>query len=61
MKTTKCSKCGSEYELTYNRVLARDKDSIDCEVCGERNMYSWNEAKIWSARLISKKEDHLRK
>lgn len=32
----------------------RDKDSIDCGVCGEKDIYSWNEAKMWTAKLIKK-------
>lgn len=55
-KTT-CTKCGSVYELTYTRTIMRDKDSITCEICGQE-IYRWNEAKIWSAKLIEKHENH---
>lgn len=46
-----CSRCGSLYKLRYTRTIMRDKDSLDCEFCG-CEIYSWNEAKIWSAVLI---------
>lgn len=52
-----CQKCGSVYKLTYVRTIMRDKDSIDCMVCGEP-LHSWSEAKIWEAELIRKKENH---
>ncbi|MHC1689967.1 MAG: hypothetical protein AB9833_03955 [Bacteroidales bacterium] len=54
MKKITCSGCGAEYSLSYTRIPVRDKDSIDCEVC-QMKLYSWNEAKIWSAELIMKK------
>lgn len=53
--TETCKKCGSLYELTSIKFPMRDKDSIYCEVCGEL-LYSWNEAKIWEAKLLKKKD-----
>jgi hypothetical protein len=53
-----CSKCGSVFELTYGRTIIRDQDSINCEVCGEE-LHRWSEAKMWSAKLIERKENHL--
>jgi DNA-directed RNA polymerase subunit RPC12/RpoP len=55
-----CSKCGSIYNMSYTRTIMRDKDSIDCDVCGNR-LFSWNEAKIWSSKLIERHEKHLEK
>lgn len=57
MRTITCKRCGSIYELTYERTITKDTDSIDCEICGKK-LYSWNEAKIWSAQLIEQKENH---
>lgn len=54
-----CSKCGSTYELTYTRTIMRDQDSIDCDICGQL-LHRWSEAKVWSAKLIDKKELHLK-
>ena len=56
-----CKKCGSVYELKYTRLIARDKDSIECEVCNEPKLHVWNEAKTWDAILIEKKLNHLKK
>ena len=52
-----CPNCGSVYELSYTKVPMKDKDSIDCEVCG-RELLSWNSCKIWTDRLIERKENH---
>lgn len=53
-----CAKCGSRYELTGRGETQRDKDGINCEVCG-RELHSWNAAVTWEARLIERKENHL--
>ena len=58
-KVKVCSKCGSVYQLSFIRIIARDSDSIDCEVCGEQ-LHRWSEAKIWSAELIERNENHLK-
>ncbi len=47
-----CPNCHSEYELTAFKIMFRDKDSIDCEVCGKEKIFSWNEAKMWTAKLV---------
>ena len=52
-----CTNCGSVYELDFVRTISRDKDSVDCQICG-RLLHDWDEAKIWSAKLIEKKEEH---
>jgi len=48
-----CEECGSEYSLSFTRIPVRDKDYISCQVCGAK-LYSWNEAKIWTATLLKK-------
>lgn len=52
-----CNNCGSLYELDFDRTISRDNDSIDCQICGEL-LHEWDEAKIWSAKLLEKKENH---
>ncbi|MBS1175032.1 MAG: hypothetical protein H6R05_1163 [Burkholderiaceae bacterium] len=59
MEKITCAKCGSVYELSYTRTIMRDKDVINCEIC-HNQIYSWSEAKIWSARLVVKCENHLK-
>ncbi len=53
-----CMNCTSCYELTGRSETQRDKDSINCGVCGQ-NLHSWNAAVTWEARLIERKENHL--
>jgi hypothetical protein len=55
-----CSNCGSIYELSYVKVGMIDKDSIDCEVCGNE-LFSWKSSKIWSDKLIERHENHKSK
>lgn len=52
-----CSNCGSRYRLTSNSIPFRDKDSIDCQVCGHE-LCSWNQAKIYYAALLERHENH---
>ena len=59
MERVECSNCGSVYGLTSTKIGMRDKDSINCEVCGNE-IYSWNEAKMWNERLLERKENHLK-
>ena len=59
MNITTCEKCGSVYKLTSVNVPMRDKDTIECDICGE-TIHSWNQAKVWSATLIEKNENHLK-
>ena len=48
-----CKHCQSNYELHFDRLNWRDKDKIDCEVCGHE-LFSWNEAKSYTAKLIER-------
>lgn len=48
-----CAHCDAKYILSYSRLNWRDKDTIECEICG-KTLHSWNEAKMWEAKLISK-------
>jgi len=54
MKEIICKKCGSIYSLSSTRIIARDDDSIICQICNAI-LYSWSEAKIWTATLLEKK------
>ena len=54
MQEILCPNCGSKYNLTFQKINWRDKDSIDCEVCNFE-IYAWNEAKIFSATLVESK------
>jgi len=51
-----CPKCGAEYELYSMKLIMRDKDSEECEVCGTTLM-SWNGAVMYHTKLIKKDED----
>lgn len=48
-----CSNCGSVYEVTRHKLIMRDRDSINCEVCGEE-LHSWNGAVMYSAKLVKR-------
>lgn len=48
-----CSGCGSEYELTKYKIIIRDKDTINCSVCG-KELKSWNGGEMWTSKLIKK-------
>lgn len=58
MSRTSCDSCGSVYELKSTKLSFRDKDTLDCDVCGAE-LYRWNEAKMWEATLIERHENHL--
>ena len=51
----KCT-CGAEYELVETHIAQRDKDSIECDICG-KEIKRWNGSTIWFAKLISKPDD----
>jgi ribosomal protein S27E len=34
MSEKKCPQCGSLYELDSYHVITRDRDSIECDICG---------------------------
>lgn len=53
--TMTCSGCGSEYELTKYKIIIRDRDTIDCKVCGTE-LKRWNGAEMWTSELVTKKE-----
>lgn len=57
MSEITCQKCGSRYRLSFTKVIFRDKDTIECLVCGEE-LHRWNEAKIWHAELLEKHTNH---
>lgn len=48
-----CPKCGSEYQINKIKLIMRDKDSINCDVCGEE-LLSWNGAVMYDAKLIKR-------
>jgi predicted Zn finger-like uncharacterized protein len=51
-----CPHCGSLYKLTKNHLPGRDKDSIECGICG-KTLIEWNGATIFSnERLIRRGE-----
>lgn len=50
-RNVKCEKCESEYEVYVMKIPIKDKDSEICEVCGE-TLFSWNESKMYDAKLI---------
>ncbi len=52
-KPIKCPHCQSQYHLNSERLNWRDKDSINCEVCGQE-LFSWSEAKIYTATLVER-------
>lgn len=45
-----CPKCGAVYDVTYVKVIFRDKDSYDCG-CGHE-LASWNGSSIPHYRMI---------
>ena len=53
MEQATCKKCGSVYEITRYKIIVRDRDSLNCQVCGEELM-RWSEASHFSAELIKK-------
>lgn len=63
-----CSGCGSKYELTEQSIMFRDKDSLDCDICGAV-LIKWNGACMWTAKLlkknnlnlVSEEEKHIKK
>ena len=53
MEKYTCGVCGSEYELTSFHFPVRDKDSIECEVCGT-TIKSWSSSRAWNSRLVKR-------
>jgi predicted Zn finger-like uncharacterized protein len=50
-ETYKCPHCGALYEVTYERIISRDKDTAHCQVCGQR-MDSRNGSSIPHYELV---------
>jgi predicted Zn finger-like uncharacterized protein len=46
-----CPKCGAEYRVKQINVGGRDKDHVDCEICGHR-LAEWEGATIAVYELI---------
>lgn len=55
METKRCPSCGALYEVTYTKVIFRDKDVAHCQKCGDE-IDSWNGSRIPSFRLIEDPE-----
>ena len=51
-----CSKCGAEYALYKTKLITRDKDSEECDICGT-TLISWNGAVMYTAKLIKKRDE----
>jgi len=51
MKRNVTCECGAVYERTEQKVIFRDKDSVNCQECG-RELESWNGSRIPVYRLI---------
>lgn len=49
----KCSRCGSLYELTKVKIPLRDKDFLECDICGAK-LISWNGGLMYTKKLIKK-------
>jgi hypothetical protein len=45
-----CRTCGSEYSVTYTKVIFRDQDDVNCQVCGHQ-LASWSSSRIPSYKL----------
>lgn len=48
MSKYKCSRCNSEYDIKEIKLIHRDKDTLDCDICG-KNITSWNGATSYSS------------
>ena len=53
-----CS-CGAVYKLTSHNISTRDKDSKECQFCGE-TLIDWNGGVMWTAELIEHPGDGQR-
>ena len=51
--TKTCPNCGSLYSITKHKLIMRDIDKIDCDVCGAE-LLSWNGAVMYNAKLIQR-------
>jgi transposase-like protein len=50
-----CPQCGSEYEITSAKVICRDSDSLDCDVCGY-TLKKWSGSHIYEKTLVRRRE-----
>jgi predicted nucleic acid-binding Zn ribbon protein len=48
-----CPACGSEYEIQQRKTMLRDRDSINCEVCG-REIRSWNGGVMFTSKITKR-------
>lgn len=48
-----CPTCGSEYEIQRHKTMMRDKDSLNCEVCGQE-IESWNGGVMFTSKITKR-------
>lgn len=51
-----CSNCGAKYEITRYKLIMRDRDSLECDICGQELMH-WNGAEMFTSKLIEPKKE----
>jgi len=56
MTETKTCECGAVYEVGSFKLMARDKDHFDCNVCGVR-LDEWSSSRVPTYKLIKKPDD----
>jgi predicted Zn finger-like uncharacterized protein len=54
-----CPKCKSVYELTKHKTPSRDKDSIECKICGT-TIKSWNGGAFYTAILKTQGQEIIK-
>lgn len=47
----KCERCGSRYEIRQIKIIMRDKDELECDVC-HAVMVRWNGAVMYVSKLL---------
>ena len=45
-----CKNCGAVYEITIQRLPAKDSDHFNCEVCGTL-LRKWNDTRVPNFKL----------
>jgi transposase-like protein len=53
--TVICKKCGAKYERITHKVIFRDNDHFDCQVCNE-TLEEWSGSRIPQFKLIERPE-----
>lgn len=48
-------RCGARYRITSHDIIMRDKDSIECEVCGA-TIERWNGGVVYAAQRLPDEE-----